>query len=62
MAEAEALAVHFENVDVVGEAVEDRANEALRSEYLGPFVEGQITRPFPLSILSPGIHICPGQR
>jgi hypothetical protein len=41
LTEPEALAVHLENVDVVGQAVEDGARQALRSEDLGPFVEGQ---------------------
>jgi len=38
-----ALAVHLEDVDVVGEAVEQRAGEALGSEGLGPLVERQVT-------------------
>ena len=42
LTEPEALAVHFEDVDVVGQAVEDGARQALRSEDLGPFVEGQV--------------------
>ena len=37
-----AVAVHLEDVDVVGEAVEERAGEPLGAEYLGPFVEGQV--------------------
>ena len=40
--EAVALAVHLQDVDVVGEPVQQRAGEALRAEDLGPFVEGQI--------------------
>ena len=35
-----AFAVHLEDVDVVGEPVEERAGEALRAEHLGPLVEG----------------------
>jgi hypothetical protein len=34
-----AITVHFEDVDVVGEPVEERAGEALRSEHAGPLVE-----------------------
>ena len=40
--EAVALAVHLEDVDVVGEAVQQRAGEALRSEHLGPLVEWEV--------------------
>ena len=42
LVEPVALAIHLEDVDVVGEAVEERAGEALGAEHLGPFVEGQI--------------------
>ena len=42
--EAAALAVHLENVDVVGEAVEQRPGEALGAEHLGPLVERQVGR------------------
>ena len=42
MLEAVAVAVHLQDVDVVGEAVQQRPGEALRSEHLGPLVEGQI--------------------
>ena len=42
--EAVALAVHFQDVDVVGEAVQQRAGEVLRSEHLGPLVEEQVGR------------------
>ena len=42
LAEAVAFAVHLEDVDVVGQSVEQRAGKALGSEGLGPFVEGQI--------------------
>ena len=37
-----ALAVHLENMDMVGQAVEQCAGEPLGSEYLGPFVEWQV--------------------
>ena len=40
--EAVALAAHLQDVDVVGEAVQQRAREALRSEHLGPLVEGEV--------------------
>ena len=40
--EAVALAVHLQDVDVVCETVQQRAGEALRSEHLGPLVEGQV--------------------
>lgn len=40
--EAEALAVHLEDVNVMGEAVEQRAGQALGAEDAGPLVEGQI--------------------
>ncbi len=40
--EPEALAIHFEDMDVMGQAIEERAGEAFRSEDLGPFVEGQV--------------------
>ena len=37
-----ALAVHLEDVEVVGEAIEERPGEALGAEYLGPFVERRV--------------------
>ena len=40
--EPEALAVHLEDLDVMGQAVEERAGEAFRSKDLGPFIEGQV--------------------
>ncbi len=40
LTEPEAFTVHLEDVDVVGQAVEDGARQALRAEDLGPFVEG----------------------
>lgn len=42
LSETEALAVHFEDVDVVGQTVEDGAGETLGAEDLGPFVEGEV--------------------
>jgi len=40
--EAVAVAVHLEDVDVVGEPVEQSAGQALGGEHAGPLVEGQI--------------------
>ena len=40
--EAEALAIHLEDVDVVGQPVEQGAGEAFGSEHRCPFIEGQI--------------------
>ena len=40
--EAVAVAVHLQDVDVVGEAVQQRAGEAFRPEDRSPCVEGQI--------------------
>lgn len=40
--EAEALAVHLKDVDVVGQPVEKGAGQQLCSEGLGPFVERQV--------------------
>ena len=37
-----AVAVHLEDVDVVGEAVEERSGKPLGAEHLGPFVEGRL--------------------
>ena len=42
MLEAVALAVHLQDVDLVCEAVRQRAGEALRSEHLGPLVEWEV--------------------
>ena len=42
LVETEAVAVHLQDVDVVGEAVEQRAGEPFRAEDFGPFGEGQI--------------------
>jgi hypothetical protein len=38
----EAVAVELEDVNVVGETIEQRASEALRGEDAGPLVEGEI--------------------
>ncbi len=40
--DAVAVAVHLQDVDVVGEPVQQRSGEAFRSEDLGPLIEGQI--------------------
>ena len=40
--ESVTLAVHLEDVDMVGEPNEQRAGEALGGEDAGPFVEGKI--------------------
>ena len=37
-----ALAVHLQDMDVVGDAVEQCAGEALAGEDRGPFLEGQV--------------------
>ena len=37
-----ALAVHFQDVDVVGEAVQQRAGKAFRAEDLSPLIEGEV--------------------
>ena len=37
-----AVCVHLQDVDVVGDAVEQRAGEALAGEHRGPFLEGQV--------------------
>ena len=36
------LAVHLEDVNVVGETIEQRASEALGGEHTGPLIEGQV--------------------
>ena len=41
--ETEAVSVHLQDVDVVGEAVEQCAGEPFRAEDFSPFREGQIT-------------------
>ena len=42
VAEAVAVAVHLQDVDVVGEPVQQRAGEALRTKQFSPFVEGEV--------------------
>ena len=42
MAEAVAAAVRLQYVDVVGEPVQQRAGEALRTEHVGTLVERQV--------------------
>ena len=42
MAEAVTVAVHLQDMDVVGEAVQQRAGEAFRAKHCGPFVEGEV--------------------
>jgi hypothetical protein len=37
-----ALAVHFQDVDVVGQSIQERADEMFRAEELGPVLEGQV--------------------
>ncbi len=40
--EPEASAVHLQDMNVMGKAVEERAGEALRSEHARPLIERQI--------------------
>ena len=40
--EAASAAVHLQDVDMVGEPVQQRSGQPLRSEDLGPFVEGEV--------------------
>jgi hypothetical protein len=37
-----AVAVHFEDMDVMGESVEQGAGKALGGEHAGPLVEGKV--------------------
>ncbi len=37
-----AFAIHFEDMDVMGQAVEERAGEAFGAEDFGPLVERQV--------------------
>jgi len=37
-----ALAVQLQNVDMMREAIEQRASETLAAEYAGPFLNGKI--------------------
>ena len=50
--ESVALAVQLQDVDVVGETVEQRAGEPFRAENFRPLVEGQLVDDLPPS---PGI-------
>ena len=40
--EPEAVAVELEDVNVVGETIEQRTGEAFGGEHAGPLVEGQV--------------------
>ena len=40
--EAEAIPVHLQDMDMVGEAVEESPGEPFRAKDLGPLVEGQV--------------------
>ena len=42
MLESEAIPVHFEDVDMVSEAIEERSGKPFRAKDLGPLVEGQV--------------------
>ena len=42
LCESIALAVHFEDMDVVGEAIEQGAGEPLGAKHAGPLVERQV--------------------
>ena len=42
--EAEAIPVHLQDMDMVGEAVEEGPSEVFRAKDLGPLVEGQVRR------------------
>ena len=42
MCQAVGFAVHFQDVDVVGQAVEERAGETFLAERGGPLVERQV--------------------
>ena len=42
--EPEAVAVHLQDVDVVGEPVEQGSGEPFGAEDFGPLVEGQVAR------------------
>lgn len=42
MFEPVAFAVHFEDVDVMGWSVPQRAGQPFRSKHFGPFIEGPI--------------------
>ena len=40
--EPEAVAVHLEDMDVMGKAIEQRAGQSLGAEHSGPLIEGQV--------------------
>lgn len=40
--ESVAVAVHLENVGMMGKAIEQSAGESFRAEDLGPLLEGQV--------------------
>ena len=42
LVETIALAVHFQDMDMVGEAVQQSPGQTFRAEYLGPFIERQV--------------------
>jgi hypothetical protein len=42
MLESEAISIHFQDVDMVGEAIEERSGKPFRAKDLGPLVEGQV--------------------
>ena len=42
LVETIALAVHLQDMDMVGEPVQQCAGQTFRAEYLGPFVERQV--------------------
>lgn len=44
LGQAIAVTVHLEDVDVMGEPVEERAGQVLGAEGFRPFVEGQVAR------------------
>jgi hypothetical protein len=44
VSEPEAVAIHLEDMDVMREAVEERAGEPLGTEYGRPLIERQIAR------------------
>ena len=42
MLESVAVPVHLQDVDMVGEAVEESSGQPFRAEHLGPLDEGQV--------------------
>ena len=44
LVETIALAVHFQDMDMVGEAVQQSPGQAFRAEYLRPLIERQVGR------------------